>query len=215
MEASRMIRSQHLATVVAVGALASFAAGCFLCPSAPEVPPPAPPKVPPSPVTVSATPAFRLIVSPELADTPSRLIVLYARVETRGSERLHFDPTQMHLVFPGKRMGEVFDAPRALVLLEQTELGRWELDSSSGTARSPNGFDKEFRTRLKEKIREALMTAADFGPEHALSGYVIADTGFPVTSLDDAALEVVTTRVRDLVEMRTTHQFASHKAPNY
>jgi hypothetical protein len=210
-----MIRSQHLATVVAVAALASLAAGCFLYPSAPEVPPPAPPKVLPSPVTVSATPAFRLIVSPDFVDTPSRLIVLYARVETRGSERLHFDPTQMHLVFPGKRRGEIFDAPRAAVLLEQTELGRWDLDFSKGTAHSPNGFDKEFRARLKEKIREALMTPADFGPEQALSGYVIADTGFPVTSLEDAALEVVTTRVRDLVEFRTTHQFASHKALNY
>jgi hypothetical protein len=214
MEASRMIRSQGLATVVAVGALASVAAGCFLYPAAPEVPPPPPPKVLPSPVTVSATPAFRLIVNPQFADGPSRLIVLYVRVEARGNDRLHFDPAQMHLVLPGKRRGEIFDAPRAAVLLEQTELARWDLDYSRGPAHTPSGFDKDFRTRLKEKIHEALMTPADFGPGLALTGYLIADTGVPVTSLEDAALEIVTTRVRDLLEVRTTYQFASHKALN-
>jgi len=210
-----MIRSRVLATVAAVGALASLATGCFLFPTAPEAPPPPGPKVLPPAVTVSATPAFRLIVSPELSNAPSRLIVLYARVEAKVNERLHFDPAQMHIVFSGQRRGEIFDPPRAAVLLEQTELASWDVGSPAQSPHSPNGIDKEFRARLKEKVREALMFPADLDPEQALSGYLVVDAGAPVTSLEDAALEVVTTRVRDLKEFRTISQFASHKALEY
>lgn len=144
-----------------------------------------------------------------MADLPARLVVLYARLEATGADRLRFEPERTRLVLPGGHYGRVFDAPRAAVLLERADLAKWELDYTTDVNHPPGGLAKHVSDSLKQKVREGLLSTSEFGPEQVLTGYIVADTGIPLRSLQDVKLEVFATRVRDDRHVRVTYHFAA------
>lgn len=162
-------------------------------------------------MTVKAAPAFRLIVRRDLADVPSRLLVLYARIETTGNDALYLDPARLRLILPDGRRARVLDPPRAAALLRSTKLARWDLGYTTKPRHTPGGLSSDLERRLRRKISGALLQATDFGPQQGVSGYFIADAGVPLRSLEDVALEIVVTRVRDASAVRNRYVFAGQK----
>lgn len=197
----------------ALGTLASLAvSGCFLM-SAPteeritvtSVEPPRPT------VFVSAVPSYRLIIEPRAADLPSRLLLLYTRIETASDDALGFDPTQAKLVLPDGTRARVFDRTRATVLLDRTELGSWDLSyAHEPRSRAPRGgFVPVVQQRLKKQVRETLLDQAIVRRGQPLTGFLLVDTGVALTSLDRVSLEVVTSRAGDAQPYREVYQFAA------
>jgi len=156
----------------------------------------------------SATPVYRLVVEPHLAGAPSRLVVLYARIEAKEEEALFFDPATVRVALPGDVRGKVFDTPRAAVLLERTSLVPW--DAGEKMVGNLNGSAIKV---LKEEIQASLMNAGEFGAERTLAGYLVADTGVPLQSFDEVTLEVFATRVKDASPIRTAYKFVVQPAP--
>jgi hypothetical protein len=208
-----MIRSASVAVAVIVGALTQTVVGCFLAPSTSAPPVPPPPEVVQPVVRVTATPAYRLVIEPRLGDAPSRLVVLYARIEVTEGDVLYFDPAALRLVLPGGRKGKIYDAPRAAVLLQRTDLAPWEPAHMAGSGQSSARLTQESRTRLKDQVNGSLMTAGEFGSDRTLTGYLVADTGAALQSFDQVTLEVFATRVKDALPVHGTYTFAAHKPP--
>lgn len=198
------------------GALLAFvlvgSAGCFVL-SAPteeqltvvstEVPPPS--------VMITAVPSYRLIVEARDADSPSRLLLLYTRVETVSDDSLRFDPSQAKLVLPDGTRAGVFDRARASTLLDRTELGSWDLSYTRDASRrrSSGGFPPAIARQLKEQVRGTLLDATELRRGQPVMGFLLVDTGVPLASLERASLEVVARRVGDAQAVREVYQFAA------
>ncbi len=167
-------------------------------------------KIGPS-VVVRAIPAYRLIISPQLADSPSRLLVLHTRVATYGDDALHFTPSGAHLRLRDDSRASVFDRPRAIALLHRTTPGAVDLsylDASNGGHRR-GGLSKEAQNEIKLLLIDSLLDDADFSRDHPLDGYLIVDTLHPLPSLDGAVLEVTANRVGDGTPVHHRFEFTT------
>lgn len=162
-------------------------------------------------VVISAVPSYRLIIERRAADLPSRLLLLYTRIETARDEALRFDPSQAKLVLPDGTHARVFDRARAMILLDRTELGSWDLSYVREPRRraAPGGFAPVVAGRLKKQVRETLLDQGIVRRGQPLTGFLLVDTGVALTSLDRVALEVVTSRAGDAQPYREVYQFAA------
>jgi hypothetical protein len=165
-------------------------------------------------VLVSALPTYRLIVDPILADIPSRLLVLRARIETLGDDTLAFRPSGMNLRLPDGKRARVFDRARAEALLARATLGLIDLTYvQAGRRHVPGGLAGPVEARLKQRVKDELLEYGNVTRARAIEGYLVVDILAPRTSLDGLTLEVVATRVGDAAAARDTYQFAATAAP--
>lgn len=204
--------SERVVALVGLGLLCLLPAGCTWL-----TPPPGPVSLPqvevPPVVRVSATPAYRLTVEPAFADIPSRLVVLYARIETLGDERLHFNPSNVQLELPNGTTARVFDRARAAAVIERTNLAVWSTDyTRDRRQRYPlGGLRTETKRRLKTEMLGGLLNEADVTRYRPLAGYLVVDTQVPLSSLDGTTMAVVANRVGDAAPVRETYQFAASR----
>jgi hypothetical protein len=195
------------------------AAGCtlpdFLSGRSPTpLPPPTPAVDQSGGLTVTAVPAYRLIVSPGLADLPSRLLVLQVRMTTTGDAALSVAPDDLTLTLPGGRPARIFDRARAMELVRRTTLGDASLSSLSGNgAANPGGIATDTQSQVADTVMGNLLADGVFIRGQNLQGFVIADTSTPLTSLDGASLGVTAYRLRDGVAVQTAYQFVTAPQP--
>jgi hypothetical protein len=161
------------------------------------------------PVIVSVVPAYRLILSPHLADAPSRLLVLHARLEALNDETLRLSPGDVTLRLPDGSPGKVFDPPRAIELLRRTDIGAADLSYVGREAGfRPGGLPQAAKPAIKEEITTNLLYAGDFDRRQPIDGYLVVDTEAPLADLDGVVLEIVASRVDDTTALRYTYRFA-------
>jgi len=186
-------------------------AGCSLFPWPPRKPEPAPPQIERPAVLVKAVLAYRLVVDKKLEDTPSRLVILHARIGPKGADKLHFNPANLHLILPDGTKGRVFDKTRAAILMDRTDVAMWNLKYTLEPGHQPGGILPEFRAKVKAKIRERLMAETEIPPGRSVKGYIVADTTYPLESFENVSLEVVATRVGDALRIRGSYDFAAQR----
>jgi hypothetical protein len=158
-------------------------------------------------LTMTALPMYRLVTSPELADSPSRLFVIQVRlVATDAALSVSLD--DMTLVLPNGQHGRTFDRARALELLRRTTLVDADLSYLLHNGdHVPGGLSDAARASLRDLVAEHLLTDDAFTAEQPLVGFVIVDTGVTLLSLDGASLEVVAHRLRDAEPAATVYAF--------
>lgn len=166
-------------------------------------------------VTVSALLSYRLIINPVLADTPSRLLVLHARIEAVDEGLFRFDPAGAQIHLPDGTVGRAFDQPRAFELLQRTDLGLGDLAylERAGRDRPPGGVHAHLKPVLTDAVRKGLIGRSDFSRAQPLQGYLVVDVGRPLASLDGVVLEVEATRLADSAPVRDRYEFASSGNP--
>ncbi len=152
----------------------------------------------------TAIPSYRLIVSPRLADAPSRLMAVHARFETYSEQPLHFSPLGVRLRLPDGTSGRAFDRPRAIEILERAELGAADLSylAQRNGRRPPGGLYEAAKSVLKNQLKQSLLGEVDFSRDRPIEGYLIVDVGRPVASLEGALLEIEATRISDAIPAR-------------
>lgn len=165
-----------------------------------------------SPITVTALPVFRLVTTPVLIDSPSRLLVIQVRLSTADDGAFHFAPDGLVLTLPDGGRARVFDRSRALILLQRTSLAEANLSYLQQPDHQPGGVSPYVGPQLTEMVGSQLLGPGDFGAGQVLQGYLIVDTGQPFMSLDGAAIEVVAHRLSDSAPTRDTYQFATAPA---
>lgn len=195
---------------LAIGMVCLFEWGCAL------PPPPVgslPPPAAPGGLFVSAVPAYRLSVEPVLADAPSRLVVLYARIENQGDSRLRFSPNNVDIQLPNGDSARVLDYPRAVAVLERTDIGVWSTDYARDNSRRypPGGLRVDTKRRVKNEVRDALLREADVSSYRPLEGYLVVDTGRAFSTLDGSTMDVVASRVGDSTPVRNSYEFAANR----
>jgi len=165
-------------------------------------------------VSVTAIPSYRLIVSPRLADAPSRLLAVHARIETYSEQPLHFSPLGVRLRLPDGTTGRAFDRPRATEVLERADLGAADLSymAQRNARRPPGGLYERVKGPLKNQLEQSLLGEVDFSRDQPLEGYLIVDAGRPVASLNGALLEVEATRISDALPVRDQYEFSTGSA---
>ena len=154
-------------------------------------------------VIVTGLPAFRLVITPDEAGRPSRLVVLSTRIETLESSLLHFRPPDVTLTLPDGTTTRAFDRQRARALLERAEVVPDNLPNRRVR------LDAAARQELKREVSDALLDETDFASNQPLQGYLIVDTQVPLPSLDGAELEVIVHRVSDATPVRQVYRFAT------
>lgn len=205
--------------LVAVSLLLFGIAGCALLPWARRGVEPAEEltvttaEVAPS-IFVTAVPSYRLIVSPQLADAPSRLMAVHARVETYSEPPLHFSPLGVWIRLPDGTRGRAFDRPRAIEILERAELGAADLSylAQRNGRRRPGGLPNAVKSALKHQLKQSLLGEIDFSRDRPAEGYLIVDVRRPVASLEAALLEVEATRISDALPARAEYEFPTSSA---
>jgi len=165
-----------------------------------------------SPITVTALPVFRLITTPVLVDSPSRLLVIQVRLSTGSEGAYHFAPDGLVLTLPNGGRARVFDRDRALILLQRTSLAEANLNYLQQPDHPEGGVNPYVRPQLAEMVGSQLLTYGVFGGGQVLQGYLVVDTGESLMSLDGAAIEVVAYRLSDSTPRRDTYQFATAPA---
>lgn len=165
-----------------------------------------------APITVTALPVFRLVTSPVLVDSPSRLVVIQVRLSTGDDGAFHFAPDGLVLTLPDGGRARVFDRERALILLRRTSLAEANLAYLQRPDHQPGGVSPYVGPQLTEMVGSSLLGEGVFGAGQVLQGYLIVDTGQPFMSLDGAAIEVVAHRLSDSAPTRDTYQFATAPA---
>lgn len=162
-------------------------------------------------VIISARPAYRLIVDPTLADVASRLVVLHARIETLGADRLRISPTSIDLTLADGTVTHAFDQTRALALLERTQVAVWNLEYTYDDQHRypPGGLKEPTRRRVKEGIADRVLGDVDVTRDQPVEGFLIIDTHTPLTSLAGTTLGVSASRLSDATPVRDTFQFAA------
>ena len=155
----------------------------------PTAPPPGPPDA--SGLTVSALPVYRLIASPRFIDVPSRLLVLHVRLSTSIDRGSNVWPQNTVLTLPGGELGRVFDRVRALELLRRTTLADANFAYlQQASWNQPGGLDASNRSLLMETVKTNLLPEGVLIRGADLQGYVVADVGTPMTSLQGATLDI-------------------------
>jgi hypothetical protein len=183
----------------------SSVCGCGLWPPGPRAAKLKPVEVPverPS-LVLSANHVYRLVVGPRWADAPSRLLVVYARLQNAGDQSILFRPEEMRLQLTDGGSGRVFDRARAVELLRRTNFG--DPQPPTGEARTITTVWAE--AALDDQVLHSLMDATDLSPGQVVEGFLIVDAGRPIASLEGAALEVVGTRAGDMAPVRDTYRF--------
>jgi hypothetical protein len=177
--------------------------------AAPATPAAAPAAAPaPSMFAVSAIAPYRLVASPAALDFPSRLLVVQIYLTTQTGETLHFTPEEVVITLPRGDRARVFDQARATELLVRTMLAQADFAYlAQGDSRSAGGIDEYNRPQLTESVRQNLLSVSSFDANTALNGYIIVDTGEPLTNLDGTAMEVVVHRVEDTTPVRKDFRF--------
>ena len=185
-----MLRSFCRATAVGVCiALLSLAAGCPL-----STPPPVPPSptaaawLPPPPLNVAASPIFRLVIPPNRANLPSRLVVLLVRVDNVDDQQREIRPERILLELPDGSRRFALDHPRALELLRRSILAPPEV-ADAAYYPSAGGLPIANQSYWHGRVRAELFPDRLLAPEESAEGYVIVDTGRRFWSLRDAAIE--------------------------
>ncbi len=157
---------------------------------------------------VSAIPVYRLVLSPHLANAPSRLLVLHARLEALNDETLRLSPGDVTLTLPDGSPGKVLDPPRAIELLRRTDIGAADLSYvGQRNAPGPAGLPQAAKPAIKEEVATNLLYAGDFNDRQPIDGYLVVDTETPLASLDGVVLEIVASRVDDTTGLRYTYRF--------
>ena len=183
--------------------LAMAFGGCSLWPAAPgalKVKPADVVAVERPELVLSANHVYRLVVGPRWADAPSRLLVVYARVQNAGDQSIAFRPEEMRIQLTDGESGRVFDRARAAELLRRTNFG--DAEPAAGGTRMVWS-----EVALDDQVLHSLMDATDLSPGQIVEGFLIVDVGHPVASLEGAALEVVGTRSSDMAPVRNTYRF--------
>jgi len=178
----------------------------------PESRPVSAPAVEEKPFHISATPAFRLIVDQREGDLPSRLLVLWARIETSNHNVYDVRPIDARVVLPDGNKIRVLDRERAAVLVRRTWLGAWDLSYQTQREFPWGGLYEPVRKRLQDEVIAGLLDDAALTQNRVLEGYLVVDTVTPLASLERVGLEIVARRASDRVRVRNTYQFASSAA---
>jgi hypothetical protein len=201
MESAARTNGSRLGSAAGALILAIALGGCSLWPPAPGTVKPAGVAAAEQPqLVLSANHIYRLIVGPRWADSPSRLLVVYARVQNAGDQSIAFRPEEMRLQLADGESGRVFDRARAAELLRRTNFGE---------AEPPTGGTRMVwsEAALDEQVLHSLIDATNLSPGQVMEGFLIVDVGRPVASLEGAALEVVGTRSGDMAPVRDTYRF--------
>jgi hypothetical protein len=158
---------------------------------------------------VSAYPAYRLVASPWLADSPSRLLVLQLRLNASGPGALSVTPDDVQLVLANGEHGRIFDRVRANELLRRATLADADLSYLQRAGHPPGGLDEAAQLQLTDMIGRNLLTEGAFTADQGLQGFVVVDTGAPLSSLDGVAVEVTAYRLSNSAPARGAYRFAS------
>ena len=198
---------------IAAGAMLVSAMGCLQ----PKQPTPAV-QPPPQAVTwndfaVSALPAYRLVANPALADLPSRLLVVQLRLGGSQSGALSVSPDDVQLVLANGEPGRVFDRGRAVELLRRTTLAEGDLSYLQRGAYPPGGLDDTTRMQMTEMIGTNLLSDTVFTSDQPIQGFVVVDTGTPLSSLEGVSFEVIAYRLRDSTGERGAYRFVTAAPP--
>lgn len=147
-----------------------------------------------SPVFVTAAPSYRLLVDAAAADSPSRLIVLYTRIEARSQASVPFALSNLRLRLGNGEFARIFDPERAAVLVRRTRLGAADLSylHTNGEPHVPGGLPPWGQESLKKQLLERLLAAGIVRPGEPMQGYLVVDTLEPLVALDGAVLEATT-----------------------
>src|SRR5215468_3694848 len=197
---------------VAAGAVLACVAGCadFFHRRQPPVTPP-----PPAPVIgwddfrVSAHPAYRLVAIPWLADAPSRLLILQVWLAAKGSGALSVSLDDMQLVLANGEQGRIFDRMRANELLRRTTLAEADLSYLQHGGHPTGGLDEAAQSQLTDMIGSNLLTEGVFTADVPLQGFLVVDTGTPLSTLDGVVIQVIAYRLSDGVGARGSYRFGA------
>jgi hypothetical protein len=160
-------------------------------------------------LSVTALPVYRLVTSPAVADSPSRLFVIQVRLATSDAA-LSVTPDDLTLVLPNGQPGRIFDRARSLELLRRTTLADADLSyllRDGGHA--PGGLNEYARAALRDTVAGNLLTEGAFTADQPMEGFAVVDAGVTLLSLDGATLEVVARRLRDAQPARAAYRFSS------
>lgn len=158
---------------------------------------------------VVAIPVYRLVASPGLLDLPSRLLVVQVRIEGTGDARYTFSPADLTVTLPDGTRARIFDSARGQELLQRTLVAEADMSYLMRPDHVPGGVGRYSSTALAEMIARNLLGPGSFGPDQALQGYVLIDTGQMLLTLEGTSFEVVARRQGDDAPTRFAYQFAA------
>jgi hypothetical protein len=158
------------------------------CPPQQTVDPPERYTAPPRPdITVTAELVFRIIVSPDAVDAPSRLLAIRLRIKSAHPRTIIFRPHWARFVLPDGTLLFAYDRPRATELMALTRLAPADPAESQTTLR------REQRNNLSAEVSEQLLTQVQVEPGGTIEGYVVVDTLRPLAELAGAGVEIILT----------------------
>lgn len=157
---------------------------------------------------VEAHASHRLVVPGGAVTAPSRLLLLYVSVEAANGEALVLGPASFRLTLPDQTVAQIFDPPRARVLIERTGLapmprqGTEPSPDETPSERIPNGM----KNQLKNQLFGAGETESpDSNPSQ--EGYLVIDTHHLFPSLDGTILEVSVTQEGAVHSLNGAYRF--------
>lgn len=156
--------------------------------------------------TVSALPVYRLVSSPALADSPSRLLVVSLRLEGTGEASYAYTSSDLHVILPGGSRARVFDRARALELLRRTTIAEADMTYLLRPDHQAGGIGEFTRSAVADMVAANLLADGPFAAGRPLQGYVVIDTGTALMSIEGASFEVVARRLGDDAPARYAYQ---------
>ena len=163
------------------------------------------------PIVFAASAAYRLVVDPGSADAPSRLQVLYARIQNAGDQAIVARSADIQFRLPDDTPGRIFDPPRVAELLRRTSSGMHDLSylQSPGGYHPPGGLEANLQYGVDLQIIESLLDMIELAPGATKEGYLVVDTRKPFASLAGATLELVATRSGDGAPVRQAYRMVA------
>lgn len=159
-----------------------------------------------------ALPAYRLVASEGLLDSPSRLLAVQVRIEATGSASYSFTLDDLTIALPDGTQARIFDRPRATLLLQRGLVADADMSYLLRPDHQPGGFGTFSAKALSDMVQQHLLGPGTFAPGQPLQGYIVIDTGQPMMTLDGAAFAVVAHRIGDDVPARYAYQLATAPA---
>jgi hypothetical protein len=159
--------------------------------------------------SVVAVPVYRLVTSPAVLDSPSRLLVVQLRIVSTGEHSYTVAPGDLTVALPDGTHARIFDRARADELLRRTLLAEADMSYLLRPGHVPGGVGTFSAGALAEMIERNLLAEGTFSPGQPLQGYVVIDTGQAMMSLDGASFEVIARRVGDDAPARYAYQVAT------
>jgi hypothetical protein len=158
---------------------------------------------------VVAVPVYRLVTSPAVLDSPSRLMVVQLRIVSTGEHSYTVAPGDLTVALPDGTHARIFDRARANELLHRTLLAEADMAYLLRPGHVPGGVGTFSAGALAEMVERNLLADGVFSPGQPLQGYVVIDTGQAMMSLDGASFEVIARRVGDDAPARYAYQVAT------